>query len=51
MQVLVNPTWPDEFPFDGKDFKRQDEAMDSVFYDSARLVAHIDNGAIESLTK
>lgn len=51
MQVLVNPTWPDKFPFDEKDFKRQDEASDFQFYDAPRLVAHIDNGAIDALRK
>mmetsp|Transcript_10552 Transcript_10552/g.23580 ORF Transcript_10552/g.23580 Transcript_10552/m.23580 type:complete len:294 (-) Transcript_10552:285-1166(-) len=49
--VLKNPTFPPEFPFSPKDFTRQDESDDVVFYKQARLVTHIDDKAIEVLTK
>lgn len=51
LQVLSNPAWPEKFPFVPQDFKRKDESPDAEFYDSPRLVAHIDNGAIGVLTK
>lgn len=51
LQVLASPVWPDEFPFGPQDFKRKDESPDSEFYDSPRLVPHIDNGAIGVLTR
>lgn len=44
--------WPEEFPFaDPKYFQRQDESLDAVFYDSPRYVTHIDDGAIEAISK
>ncbi|KAJ1475293.1 hypothetical protein T484DRAFT_1828937 [Baffinella frigidus] len=49
--VLRNPTFPKEFPFSPGDFSRQDEKDDVVFYDQKRLVTHIDDKAIEALTK
>jgi len=50
-QVLENPQWPDKWPFKPNDFSRQDESVDTEFYDQARLVYHIDEGAIDALTK
>jgi SAM-dependent methyltransferase len=50
-KVLENPQWPDKWPFKPTDFARQDESVDTEFYDQARLVYHIDEGAIDALTK
>ena len=40
----------DEFPYTAKDLARLDQASDSRFYSEPRLVTHIDDGAIRSLT-
>ena len=48
--VLRNPAFPKEWPFSPSDFERQDEKDDVVFYKQKRLVAHIDERAIEALT-
>jgi hypothetical protein len=48
--VLSNPKWPEKWPFTPSDFQRMDESDDEVFYDSPRLVYHIDDGAINALT-
>jgi SAM-dependent methyltransferase len=48
--VLKNPQFPEKWPFRPQDFKRQDESNDGFFYSSPRLVYHIDDFAIESLT-
>lgn len=50
-KVLVNPQFPPEWPFSPADFERQDESDDSVFYDQARLVYHIDDSAVDALTR
>jgi hypothetical protein len=39
--VLKNPKWPAQYPFSAKDFRRQDESVDTIFYDTPRLVLHI----------
>jgi len=49
--VLANPKWPDEWPFSESDFKRMDETDDEIFYDTPRLVYHIDEGAVAALTE
>lgn len=49
--VLKNPSWPDKWPFSPKDFTRQDESTDTNFYDQPRLVYHIDDNAVQALTK
>lgn len=49
--VLRNPTFPPEWPFSPEDFERQDESDDAVFYDQPRLVYHIDDFAVDALTK
>ena len=49
-RVLENPQWPAAWPFTAKDFTRMDEADDRIFYDSARLVTHIDDPCITALT-
>lgn len=49
-RVLQNPQWPPEWPFSDEDFARQDESNDSLFYESPRLVYHIDDYAVTALT-
>lgn len=50
-QVLANPQWPEKWPFFPEDFKRQDESEDEQFYETPRLVYHIDDNAVGALTK
>jgi ubiquinone/menaquinone biosynthesis C-methylase UbiE len=50
-KVLENPKFPDEWPYSEQDFARMDESSDAVFYDSPRLVYHIDDAAVSALTK
>jgi len=49
--VLKNPKFPPEWPYNAADFKRMDESDDAVFYDQPRLVTHIDDKAIAALTE
>eukprot|EP01038_Epipyxis_sp_PR26KG_P014415 gene14415-19346_t len=49
--ILKNPSWPDKWPFTPYDFKREDESSDLKFYVQPRLVYHIDDYAVEALTK
>lgn len=49
--VLKSPKWPDKWPFTDVDFKRMDETDDEIFYDTPRLVYHIDEGAVAALTE
>jgi len=49
--ILKNPQWPDKWPFQPRDFSRQDETIDTNFYNQPRLVYHIDDGAVNALTK
>ncbi|ORY03041.1 hypothetical protein BCR34DRAFT_627402 [Clohesyomyces aquaticus] len=52
-------SWPIEryaprhehWPYEPADFKRQDESSDSEFYDTPRLVTHIDDHAIRNLKR
>jgi SAM-dependent methyltransferase len=50
-KVLENPKWPPEWPYTPEDFKRMDESSDAIFYESARLVYHIDDAAVGALTE
>ncbi|QDZ21194.1 methyltransferase [Chloropicon primus] len=50
-QLLEGYQFPDEFPFRAQDFQRFDEGSDSAFYSSPRFVTHIDDGAINALTR
>lgn len=43
--------FPETWPFSPVDFKRQDESNDGVFYSSERFVCHIDDKAVQALTK
>mmetsp|Transcript_10284 Transcript_10284/g.15784 ORF Transcript_10284/g.15784 Transcript_10284/m.15784 type:complete len:334 (+) Transcript_10284:57-1058(+) len=52
----VNPVrlvkeWPEEAPFEPRDFEREDEMDDTAFYTVPRLVYHIDEPAVASLTQ
>eukprot|EP00611_Tribonema_gayanum_P011527 TRINITY_DN2177_c0_g1_i2.p1 TRINITY_DN2177_c0_g1~~TRINITY_DN2177_c0_g1_i2.p1 ORF type:complete len:243 (-),score=68.24 TRINITY_DN2177_c0_g1_i2:68-796(-) len=49
--VLKNPKWPEQYPFKPADFKRQDESVDTEFYEYPRLVLHIDDAAVKALTE
>ncbi|CAA7408791.1 unnamed protein product [Spirodela intermedia] len=50
-QVLMNVEWPEKFPFKEEDFSRYDESPDTYFYSEPRFVTHIDDPAINALTK
>ena len=50
-QVLKDPQWPPVYPFTTKDMGRYDESSDAFFYEQPRLVKHIDDQAIDALTK
>eukprot|EP00252_Welwitschia_mirabilis_P017087 TRINITY_DN37976_c0_g1_i1.p1 TRINITY_DN37976_c0_g1~~TRINITY_DN37976_c0_g1_i1.p1 ORF type:complete len:319 (+),score=47.14 TRINITY_DN37976_c0_g1_i1:56-1012(+) len=50
-QVLKTAEWSEEFPFKKEDFARFDESPDDLFYSSPRFVTHIDDPAINALTK
>ncbi len=49
--VLRSPKWPEKWPFTNADFRRMDETDDEIFYESPRLVYHIDDGAVNALTE
>jgi hypothetical protein len=49
-KVLENPKWPPSWPYSDKDFQRMDESDDDIFYESPRLVYHIDDAAVAALT-
>lgn len=48
-QVFKEPKWPAAWPYSPADFKRKDESDDIQFYDTPRLVTHIDDGAIGAI--
>eukprot|EP00667_Euglena_gracilis_P018847 EG_transcript_20108 len=48
--LLQDVRYPADFPYKPKDFKREIEMKDSLFYRMPRLVQHIDDGAIAALT-
>jgi Methyltransferase domain len=49
--VTLVKTWPEESPFEPSDFSREDEIDDGAFYSVPRLVYHIDEPAVASLTQ
>jgi len=49
--VLKDPKWPERWPFQPRDFSRQDESVDTNFYREPRYVYHIDDFAVQALTK
>jgi len=50
-EVFKTVDWPEQFPFKKEDFERFDESSDQNFYSSPRFVTHIDDPAINALTK
>ena len=50
-KVLIDPKYPDVFPFGEKEMQRYDESSDFMFYAQPRFVKHIDDDAIKALTK
>ena len=50
-KVLLDPKYPDEYPFGEKEMQRYDESSDFLFYAQPRFVRHIDDDAIAALTK
>ncbi|KAI3429355.1 hypothetical protein D9Q98_005450 [Chlorella vulgaris] len=50
-KVLLDPKWPQAFPFKPENFERYDESSDTLFYEQPRFVAHIDDNAIKALTQ
>ncbi len=49
-KVLANPKWPETWPYTAQDLARMDESKDTIFYESPRLVTHIADSTIASLT-
>lgn len=43
--------WPEQPPFSRDDFARLDESDDSLFYDSPKLVQHVDDAAVRALER
>ncbi|KAH8954410.1 hypothetical protein BDL97_08G077900 [Sphagnum fallax] len=50
-EILRTVQWPEQFPFKTEDFQRYDESPDTDFYSAPRFVTHIDDYAINALTK
>ncbi len=49
--MLLDPQWSDKWPFPADAFRRFDEQTDDVFYSAPRFVYHIDDKAVNALTK
>jgi len=49
--VKLAQTWPEEWPFKPQDFSRSDPSNDKGFYTIPKLVYHIDEPAVASLTQ
>jgi SAM-dependent methyltransferase len=49
--VRLVQTWPEEWPFQPQDFSRSDPSNDKGFYTVPKLVYHIDEPAVASLTQ
>eukprot|EP00889_Picochlorum_renovo_P006172 jgi/Picre1/33202/NNA_008527.t1 len=49
--VLVDPKFPEAWPYGPEAFQRYDESPDSQFYGEPRFVTHIDDMAIKALTE
>lgn len=50
-EVLVNPEFPESWPYTAEAFQRFDESSDAGFYDQPRFVTHIDDMAIKALSE
>jgi hypothetical protein len=48
---LASKCWPPASPFCAEDFSRQDESSDARFYEAPRFCYHVDDAAVESLTR
>ena len=48
--VLRSVIWEDAAPFTREDFRRLDESDDALFYDTPKLVYHIDEPAVKAAT-
>ena len=48
--VLMDPKFPEQWPYAPEAFERYDEGKDVEFYSYPRFVTHIDDKAIEALT-
>mmetsp|Transcript_106428 Transcript_106428/g.204770 ORF Transcript_106428/g.204770 Transcript_106428/m.204770 type:complete len:383 (-) Transcript_106428:198-1346(-) len=49
--VLRSPNWPEAWPYQESDFKRQDESNDSRFYSQPRFCTHIDDTCITAIRR
>jgi len=49
--VKLVQTWPEEWPFKPEDFSRSDPSNDKGFYTIPKLVYHVDEPAVASLTQ
>ena len=49
--MLSGLDFPSTSPFEEQDFSRQDESVDTQFYDSPRFCFHVDDQAVAALTK
>ncbi len=49
--IRLVQTWPEEWPFKPQDFSRSDPSNDQGFYTIPKLVYHIDEPAVASLTQ
>jgi hypothetical protein len=47
--VLKEVDWPADVPFSATDFSRLDEGDDAGFYDSPKLVQHVDDRAVRAM--
>uniref|UniRef100_A0A7S3JT09 Methyltransferase type 11 domain-containing protein n=1 Tax=Aureoumbra lagunensis TaxID=44058 RepID=A0A7S3JT09_9STRA len=50
-EVLEKAKYPEHCPFSARDFARQDETADTEFYNFERFCYHIDERAVQALTK
>ena len=48
--AILEQPFPAKYPYSAGDFKRLDEDVDTNFYKQPKLVYHIDEGAVASLT-
>ena len=49
--ALEDPEFPEEFPLTTEQMSRLDQSDDTFFYSSPRFVTHIDDSAINALTR
>ena len=44
MQILQDPAWPAEIPFETEDFQKYDESPDTQFYAQVRMALPVPVG-------